>query len=128
MTIDLWILAATALFTWILIMADATPSILGKGVSWASGNREEAPDPVGMHGRLHRCNLNMQENFPIFAAVVLIVHVSGQANGTSALGTEVFLAARLAHAATYLAGISYLRTALWGVSIAGMAMVASAMF
>ena len=91
MTLDLWILTATVLFQWTLIMADATPGIIKNGVPWAAGNRDVTPDPEGMHGRVHRCNLNMQENLPIFVALVLVAHVSGQADATSALGAEIFL-------------------------------------
>lgn len=128
MTTELWMLAGTTLLAWLLIMADATPSILGKGIGWAAGNREEEPDAQGVHGRIHRTNLNMQENLPIFAAVVLIVAVAGQANSTSALGSQIFLGARIVHAGIYIAGVPFARTGVWLVSIVGMAMVASAMF
>lgn len=128
MTTDLWMLAGATLLTWLLIMADATPSILGKGIGWAAGNREEDADPQGAHGRLHRASLNMQENLPLFAAVVLIVAVADKASATSALGAQIFLAARVLHAIVYIAGVPFARTGIWAVSIVGMVMVATAMF
>lgn len=128
MTTDLWMLAGATLLTWLLIMADATPSILGRGVTWAAGNRDDEEEPSGVHGRVFRTSRNMKENLPLFAAVVLIVAVAGQANSTSALGAQIFLGARIVHAIIYIAGVPFARTAVWGVSIVGMFMVASAMF
>ncbi|MFT4624763.1 MAG: putative MAPEG superfamily protein [Myxococcota bacterium] len=127
MTTDLWMLAAAALLTWILIMADATPGILNNGIGWASGNRDVTPDPEGLHGRLHRASENMKENLPLFAVLVLVVHVAGEADPTSAIGAQVFVCARVLHAIVYAVGVPWLRTAVWGVSIVGMGMVASAM-
>lgn len=125
MTTDLWMLAASVLLTWLLIMADAGPKIVGNGMTWASGNREETPEQKGLPARIGRTSANMQENLPLFGLLVLVVHVSGNADATSALGAQVFFAARVAHAAVYIAGIAYVRTALWAVSIVGMFMIAS---
>jgi len=128
MTLDLWILVATVVFTWLLIMVDATPSILNNGLPWAVGNREETPDPDGVYGRIHRCSLNMQENLPIFAALVLVAHVSGEADAMSTLGAEIFLGARIVHAGVYFAGIPWARTLIWSVSIAGMGLIVYSLF
>ena len=70
----------------------------------------------------------MKENLPLFAALVLIVQVSGSNNEMSAMGAELFIAARLAHAGAYIAGVPGLRTLLWATSIVGMFMVASSFF
>ena len=128
MTMDLWMLVASAGLCWALILADVTPSILIRGVVWSAGNREEAEDAEGVHGRIHRTNLNLQENLPLFAILVLVAHVSGEADATTALGAQIFFGARMVHAGVYIAGISFLRTAIWSVSIVGMAMIASALF
>ena len=40
MTIDLWILAASAGLQWALIMIAALPNILKKGMGWATGPRD----------------------------------------------------------------------------------------
>lgn len=128
MTTDLWMLAAAALLSWGLIMAEATPGILKYGMVWASGNREDpVPEPTGWWLRLRRCSANMQENLPLFAILVLVAHVSGEADATSALGAQIFVGARLLHAATYIAGLPYLRTAIWGVSVVGMGMIATSL-
>ena len=40
--------------------------------------------------RSERAYLNMLENLPVFAAIVLVVHSSGAANVTTALGAQIF--------------------------------------
>ena len=128
MTIDLWILVASVGLTWALIMADAAPGLVSNGVAWGAGNREQAADKEGIAGRIHRTSLNMNENLPLFAILVLVAHVSGQADAMSALGCKVFLGGRLAHAAVYIAGVPYLRTAMWSVATVGTALVVSSLF
>ena len=127
MTTELWILVAAAALQWALIMAAATPRIIKNGLPWALGNRDreagvELPDWVH---RLQRLSDNMQENLALFAILILVAHVSGSSNATSATGAFIFIGARIAHAGLYGVGIPYLRTLLWSVSVVGMFVVAS---
>ena len=39
------------------------------------------------------------------------------------LGAQLFFWGRVAHAAIYVAGIPWLRTGAWGVSIAGLVLI-----
>ena len=127
MTTDLWMLVASVALTWLLIVGTATPSLLGDP-KWAAGNRDESRESSqGWQARLRRASANMNENLVLFAALVLVVSVAGKANATSALGAQVFFGARIAHAVIYVAGVPYLRTLAWAVSIAGMFMIASAL-
>lgn len=129
MTTDLWMLAAGALLYFLQILAAAVPSILMRGMGWAAGPRDGTPEPVpAWVDRLDRAQKNMQENLITFAIVVLVVHVSGQANATSANGAMLWLGCRVLHPLLYVAGIPHLRTASWAVSLIGLAMVASALF
>jgi uncharacterized MAPEG superfamily protein len=65
----------------------------------------------------------MLENLPLFAALVLVAAVGGRANATTALGAEIFFFARLVHGVVYLAGIPFLRTIIWVVSMVGLVMI-----
>ena len=126
MTTDLWMLLAAAGLHWFIILAAATPKIPGNGIGWAAGNRDDSPDPPAWVARTDRLSANMLENLPIFAVLVLVAHVSGNADWLSALGAMVFLGGRVGHAIAYMAGIPFLRTGLWVVSIVGMGMIAAA--
>ena len=67
----------------------------------------------------------MLENLPVFAALVLVANVSGAANETTALGATIFFWGRAAHAVVYIAGIVWVRTAAFVVSVVGMFMILS---
>lgn len=128
MTTDLWMLVATVALTWVLIMGEATLTILAHGPVAAGGNREDLETPEdGLHGRMKRLVANILENLPLFASLVLVAHVSGQADSTSALGAQIFVGARVVHAGLYIAGIPMARTVVWMVSIAGMMMVGASL-
>ena len=66
----------------------------------------------------------MLEYLPLFAVVVLVVHVTATASTTSAIGAQLFFYARLVYTVVYLIGIPGLRTAVWAVSIVGLILVA----
>ena len=39
------------------------------------------------------------------------------------MGAQIFLGARIVYALVYIAGIPWLRTATWGISVIGLAMI-----
>lgn len=127
MTTDLWMLAASVALAWLLIVGSAAPGLLGDP-KYTLGNRDEAREaPTGWNARMRRTSANMNENLLLFAVLVLVAHVAGKANATTALGAEIFLAARVAHAVIYVGGIPYVRTLAWAVGVVGMFMVGAAL-
>jgi uncharacterized MAPEG superfamily protein len=65
----------------------------------------------------------MLESIVVFGILVLVANATGKANATTALGAELFFWARLAYAVIYLAGIPWLRTAAWAVSVVGLVLI-----
>jgi uncharacterized MAPEG superfamily protein len=59
----------------------------------------------------------------LFAALVLAAVVAGRTNSATLLGAQLFFWARVAYAVIYLAGIPWLRTAAWFVSVIGLALI-----
>jgi uncharacterized MAPEG superfamily protein len=92
------------------------------GVMVAFGNRESVAPPLGMAGRADRAARNMLEAMAVFLAFVLAAQISGKTSQI-ALGATVFFWARLIYWPVYLAGIVYLRTLIWGVSVIGLIMI-----
>ena len=93
------------------------------GVMPLFGNREGLPGLTGWAGRAQRAHRNMLENLVLFAALILICAVTNKTNATTLLGAQLFFWGRAAYAVIYLAGIPYLRTAAWLVSIIGLVMI-----
>jgi uncharacterized MAPEG superfamily protein len=127
MTTDLHMLV------WSVILCISMPVVylIGRtqtpgGMEWGLGNREKALEgQPAWAGRAYRAHMNLVENLLPFAALVLVAAVSGRANGTTALGSELFFWGRLAHFLVYAAGIPYLRTGVFFVGTVGMLMILS---
>jgi uncharacterized MAPEG superfamily protein len=49
--------------------------------------------------------------------------VTNKTNSTTLLGAQLFFWARLAYALVFIAGIPWLRTAIWTVSVIGMILI-----
>jgi uncharacterized MAPEG superfamily protein len=111
----------------VLALAQALVAVLGAmlqvGLATLAGNREGMPEITGWGGRAARAHRNMLENLVLFAVLVLAAVAAGRTNATTLLGAQIFLFARLAYALVYLAGIPWLRTGAWAVSVAGLAMI-----
>jgi uncharacterized MAPEG superfamily protein len=73
--------------------------------------------------RTYRAHINLVENLPVFASLVLVAHVSDQNNDLTAQAAMVFFWARVAHAVVYIAGWPYVRTLAFFVSWLALAVL-----
>lgn len=117
-----WLLWALAL-AFVQMLVAVGGATLQVGLPKLAGNREGLPPITGWAGRAQRAHRNMLENLVLFAALVLITIVAGKANSTTLLGAQMFFWARLVYAVVYIAGIPFLRTAVWAVSVLGLALI-----
>ncbi|SRR5690554_6284584 len=100
-----------------------------RGLKWNASARDADPPPLtGVAGRADRALRNFLETFPFFAAAVLAVVATGSGDAVTALGAAVYFWARVVYVPLYLAGIPYLRSLVWAVSLLGMLMVLSGLF
>lgn len=100
-----------------------------KGLKWNVSARDAEGAPVGaVTDRVSRALHNFLETFPFFAAAVLAAAVAGRLDATTALGAQLYFWARVAYIPLYAAGVPYIRTVVWGVSIVGLVMVLAALF
>ena len=128
MTFDLQMLVWSAALALVQMLIAAMGAQGQHGLPMLAGNREGMPPLTGWAGRAQRAHLNMLESLAVFAIVVLVAHVTGRANETTAMGAALFFWARLAYAIVYVAGVPWLRTAVWAVSLAGIVLVFSQLF
>ena len=89
------------------------------GLTWGLGNRDEPFDVPAWVGRARRAHANLVENLVVFAALVLVAQVAGKTNAMTALGAQLFFWGRVAHLATYVAGLVPWRTLAFAVAIVG---------
>jgi uncharacterized MAPEG superfamily protein len=126
---DSTILVLLALLTWLMLCTSSGLRIQARragGMERAFGNRDDLPEPTPLAGRADRAAKNMVENLAMFVALMAAVHFAGKASAQATLGANIFFWSRLAFWPCYLAGIHYLRTAIWLVSLVGMALIAAA--
>lgn len=124
MSPDLKYLLLSTILTFVQVLVAAMGANQAVGLNTLAGNREGLGEIPGWAGRAKRAHLNMIENMVLFAALVLIAAVVGKANAMTAMGAMIFFWARFAYAVIYVAGIAWLRTLAWFVSVIGMAMIA----
>lgn len=124
MTTDLWMLVWTAVLCLCLPFVYLTSRVTTPGgLAWGIGNREQPLQFPAWTGRAERAHRNLLENLAAFAILVLVAHVAGKANATTALGATLFFWGRVAHAAVYIAGITYVRTLAFVVAFLGELMI-----
>ena len=125
MSVDLKMLVWSAVLTFVVTLPYVLGLTMKLGLPAMAGNRENFPAVEGWIGRSMRLHRNMIEAMILFTALVVVAHLAGKANATTALGATIFFWARVVHAVVYIAGIPWLRTGVWAVSVVGMLMILS---
>lgn len=90
---------------------------------WAAGNRDEAVTGPPWIGRADRAQRNHHDNLAMIAAVILMAHVTNQADSVTANAAIAILAFRILHGVTYIAGIGVVRSLAYVGSIVGLGVI-----
>lgn len=126
---ELQMLAWTIVLGLVHLMLDAGLKTSKRGLAWNAGARDAEVAPLeGVAGRVNRAWSNFLETFPMFAAAVLAVVAIDGGDDTTALGAQLYFWARVAYIPMYAAGIPYVRSLVWAVSLAGLLMVLAGLF
>ncbi|WP_421568966.1 MAPEG family protein [Stenotrophomonas sp. PD6] len=95
-----------------------------RGLTWNASARDGAVPPPGpVAGRLQRAQANFLETFPFFAAAVLAVVLTQRQDSTTALAVQLYFWARLVYVPLYAAGVPYIRSLVWVVSMVGIVLL-----
>jgi uncharacterized MAPEG superfamily protein len=117
------LLAWSVALAFVQVLVAVTAAYTQVGLLTLAGNREGFPELKGWAGRADRAQENMAHNLVLFAALVLAAVAAGKTNDMTLLGAQIFFWARVAYAIVYLAGIPWLRTGVWTVSVIGMILI-----
>ena len=123
MTPELTLLVWSAVLLFVQMIVSVAGAQFQVGLLPLVDNRENLPAITGWAGRARRAHLNMLENIVLFAVLVLVAQIAGKTNAMTLLGCEIFFWARIAYAIIYLAGIPWLRTVAWTVSVIGLLLI-----
>ncbi|MGI4984092.1 MAG: MAPEG family protein [Janthinobacterium lividum] len=129
MTIELKLLAWTLILAIVQIFLPSMLRNRETGVAYNAGPRDEPGPPVGVvTGRLMRAKSNLYETLPLFIAAILIAHIAGREGSLTHLGAWLYLIARVVYVPLYAAGIPYIRSMVWLVSLLGVILVIASLF
>lgn len=125
MTIEMLMLGATGGLLLILTLLQGTRNVVLLGLPAAAGNQHDMAPWTGWNDRLNRAIKNLIESITIFAPIVMAIQMLGLNDNFSALGSQLFVFARIIHAFVYTLGVPWVRTVAWFLGVVGIVMVAS---
>lgn len=108
---------------WCVLVAGLLP-YLGATIAKAGGRRYDNRDPrewlarqEGWRKRADNFQANSFEAFPLFAAAVIVAHLTGAEPSRIDQLALIFVAARLAYLAAYLANWHAARSVVWMIGL-----------
>jgi len=129
MGVELQMLVWAVVLGLVQLVLAATLGTQQRGLGWNAGARDgEAKPLTGVAARVDRALHNFLETFAFFAVAVLAIVATQRGNELTALGSQIYLWARVAYVPVYAAGIPYLRTLIWAASMIGLIMVLRPLF
>ena len=123
MSIELKLLVWAAALAFVQCVIAVMGAYLQVGLPMLAGNREGMPAITGWGGRAERAHRNMLQSLVLFAILVLVADATKHLDSTTALGAQLFFWARLVYAGVYLAGLPWIRTGVWAVSVLGLVLI-----
>lgn len=120
MTTELHLLA-TLILALVYIIAFDLVRTRQYGAKWNMGARDATMPPLSPNALAAQANLF--ETLPVFIAAVLIAHIAGVHTRWTTLGTELYFWGRLIYLPLYAFGVPVVRSLVWLISLAGLAMI-----
>ena len=128
MSVELKMLTLSVMLSMVQIIAASRAASLQRGYRWAASPRDEKVDPLrGVAGRLDRALHNFVETFALFAAVVLVAHVTDTHDALTEWGARLYFWGRVAYVLLYAAGVPLLRSLVWNVATVGIVLIIAAL-
>jgi uncharacterized MAPEG superfamily protein len=128
LTPELTVLTWSVVLFFVHMTIQAATAIRDTGLVHNAGPRDEHK-PVGvLAGRAQRAFNNFKETYPLFIALVLALATTGRSGGLGELGAWLWFGARIVYIPLYLFGVPWLRTAAFGASVVGLALMLGRLF
>ena len=115
----LWVTALTAV-AWVPYILN---TIMVRGLIEAVGYPDNPRPLAPWAARMKAAHYNAVENLVVFAALVLLANAAGVSTPTTILACSVYFWARVVQWLCHVAGIPYVRTLAFAVSLIGLAII-----
>jgi uncharacterized MAPEG superfamily protein len=120
---EMLLLLGAVVLAFVQALVAVQGAMMQVGLPMLAGNRENMPPITGWAGRAARAHRNMMENLALFIPLVVVSVMASKTNDMTLLGAQIFVWARLVYAIVYVAGIPWLRTGVWFVSVIGLVLI-----
>jgi uncharacterized MAPEG superfamily protein len=121
MSPELKYLALTAMLTASLWIPYIAAQVMTNGALSPQNYVDPTPRPVPLWGRrADRAYMNAVETFAPFAALVILLHITGKENATTAFLAMSYFWLRVIHAVVFWAAIPYVRTVAFVLGFAAV--------
>jgi uncharacterized MAPEG superfamily protein len=124
-TIEMRALLWSALLCLGLVLLQIAIHIRRFGGDMVRGNRDDFPRLKGVAARVVRAHANLIESLVPFAAAIWAIQSLAISNRITVAAAVVFLAARVVHAASYVLGVTVVRSAAFYAGLVATVAVAS---
>jgi uncharacterized MAPEG superfamily protein len=129
MTPELTVLALAAILQYGQVTLAGRAMNRDVGADWNAGPRDEQPPFSPLTGRLRRAVDNHFEALALFTIAVLVLSLSGQTSGLTAICAWVYLAARVLYVPAYAFGWTPWRSVIFTAGAAAtLVMLLAALF
>ncbi|HMA71083.1 MAG TPA: MAPEG family protein [Xanthobacteraceae bacterium] len=123
MSLEMTLLIWSVALTFIQMLVAVSGAIVQVGLSELAGNREDLLPATGWAGRAQRAHRNMLESLVFFAVLILATEITNRNSAMTGFGAQLFFWARVAYAIVYLAGVPWVRTGVWSISMIGLILI-----
>lgn len=128
MTTELTLLVWTLVLAFVYIIAFDVVRTRQYGAKWNMGPRDAKMPPLSpVAERLGKAQANLFETLPLFIAAVLIAKGAGISTPKTVLGAELYFWGRVIYLPLYAFGVPVVRSIVWLISLAGLAMIVIAL-
>jgi uncharacterized MAPEG superfamily protein len=127
-TVELRMLTLSVVLGILQIIAASHAASLQRGYRWTASPRDGKVEPLrGVAGRLDRALRNFIETFPLFAAAVVVAHLTDTHDALTEWGARLYFWGRVAYVPLYAAGIPLVRSLVWNVATIGIVLMVGAL-
>ena len=110
MSAEICYLVCSAGLCGILWLPYLVERVFNQGLIDTAGYPEKIAEPAKWAQRSKLAHINMLENLPIFAILIICLNILEISNANTVLAASLFFYARVIHAVVYTLGVPWVRT------------------
>lgn len=123
MSLEMSLLIWSAVLVGAYIVVQSTFYRLDHGVMHAAGPRDGERPPKVLNGRAERALRNLLETYGVFVALAIATELTGRSDVMTHWGSHLWFWSRWLYLPAYVAGIPFVRSAIWVVSALGLVLM-----